>query len=101
MVHRARRGRIAVIAVLLGAACVVLALAVLGACAPAAKPPISLPADPSPALAAPIALTLSPVAFVHLPGWREDTHGQVLAALKLSCAHLASLADVCARPARL
>ena len=68
----------------------VLALAVLVACAPAAKPPISLPADPSPTLAAPIALTLSPVAFAHLPGWREDTHGQALAALKLSCAHLAS-----------
>ena len=62
----------------------------LAACAPAAKPPISLPAVPSPAPVAPIAVTLSPVAFTHLAGWREDTHGQALAAFKRSCAYLAS-----------
>ena len=67
-----------------------MALAVLAACAPAAKPPVSLPAVPSPAPVAPPALTLSPVAFAHLPGWREDAHGEALAALKLSCARLAS-----------
>ena len=53
-----------------------MALAVLAACAPAAKPPVSLPAVPSPAPVAPPALTLSPVAFAHLPGWREDAHGE-------------------------
>ena len=67
-----------------------MALAVLAACAPAAKPPILLPIVQSPALVTPIALTLSPVTFSHLPGWREDTHGQALAALKLSCRQLAT-----------
>ena len=63
-----------------------MAVAVLSACAPAAKPPtVPLPASPTPP-----ALTLSPVAFAHLPGWREDAHGQALASFRRSCARLAS-----------
>ena len=63
-----------------------MAVAVLAACAPAAKPPtVPLPAPPTPP-----ALTLSPVAFAHLPGWRDDAHGQALAAFRRSCARLAS-----------
>ncbi|HJO71668.1 MAG TPA: murein transglycosylase A [Rhodospirillales bacterium] len=63
-----------------------MAVAVLAACAPAAKPRTApLPAPPTPP-----ALTLSPVAFTHLPGWRDDAHGQALATFRRSCARLVS-----------
>jgi membrane-bound lytic murein transglycosylase A len=50
------------------------------------------PDDEPPAPAAP-SLTLTPVSFAALPGWRADDHGAALGALARSCERLMRLPD--------
>lgn len=62
------------------------ALAALAGCALVETPPPAPPAGPP-------GLTLTPVTFDALPGWRQDRHAEALAALRRSCARIARMAD--------
>lgn len=59
-------------------------LSVVAGCAGVEPPAPEAPAGPA-------RLTLTPVAFDQLPGWRLDRHAQALPAIRRSCAHILGL----------